>query len=58
MAVADLTALLNEQARDLTGYSSEETRRWLQGKGNELWNELIPKELAELFWQQRGTLSG
>jgi len=52
-AIADLTTLLNEQARDLTGYSAEETRRWLQGKGIELWNELIPKELENLFWQQR-----
>jgi len=52
-AVADLVALLNEQARDLTEYSAEETRRWLQGKGVELWKELIPKELENLFWQQR-----
>jgi CHAT domain-containing protein len=52
-AVADLVTLLNGQARDLTGYSTEETRRWLQGKGIELWKELIPKELENLFWQQR-----
>lgn len=52
-AIADLTVLLNKQARDITGYSAEETRRWLQGKGIELWKELIPKELENVFWQQR-----
>ena len=52
-AIADFTTLFNKQARDLTGYSAEETRRWLQGKGIELWKELIPKELEKLFWQQR-----
>ncbi len=55
-AIADLIASLNEQARDLTGYSAEETRRWLQGKGTELWNELIPKELENVFWQQRDNI--
>jgi len=54
--IADLTALLNKQARDLTGYSTEETRKWLQGKGIELWKELIPKELENLFWQQRDNI--
>jgi len=55
-AIADLIASLNEQARDLTGYSAEETRRWLQGKGTELWNELIPKELENVFWRQRDNI--
>jgi hypothetical protein len=55
-AIADLITLLNEQARDLSAYSAEETRRWLQGKGIELWNELIPKELENVFWQQRDNI--
>jgi CHAT domain len=55
-AVADLIDLLNGQARELTEYSAEETYRWLQGKGVELWKELIPKELENLFWQQRDNI--
>jgi hypothetical protein len=56
-AIADLIASLNKQARDLTGYSAKETRAWLQGKGTELWNELIPKELENVFWQQRDKIT-
>jgi hypothetical protein len=55
-AIADLVTSLNEQARDRTRYSTEETRRWLRGKGIELWRELIPKELENLFWSQRDNI--
>lgn len=51
--VADIIQLLNEKARGQTEYSAKETRRWLRGKGTELWSELIPQELEKRFWQER-----
>jgi hypothetical protein len=56
-AVEDLVARLNEQARNVTGFSAAQTRLWLQGKGIELWNEFVPRALQEQFWERRDRIT-
>lgn len=52
-AIIDLINQLNAQAESMTGFTAEQVRKWLRGQGTILWNELIPKDLNSLFWQQR-----
>jgi len=56
-AVNKFAGLMNAQARNLTNYTAEEARRWLKGLGTYLWEGLIPRELDDLFWRQRDSIT-
>jgi hypothetical protein len=56
-SVEDFVANLNELARNRRNYTADETRRWLKGKGSDLWAELIPKDLERLFWEHRSRIT-
>jgi hypothetical protein len=56
-AVAALVSLLNEQARNNTGFSEKGAKRFLRGEGIRLWTQLIPKELSQTFWDYRDRIS-
>lgn len=49
--VESLVRDLNLSSRGKTNYSPKQTQRWLRGAGIELWQQLIPARLQELFWQ-------
>jgi len=42
---------LNLSSGGQTNYNSEQTLTLLRGKGRDLWRQLIPPRLQELFWQ-------
>ncbi len=44
-AVESMVAQLNQVARRAIGWNARQTLEWLQGKGLELWGELIPQDL-------------
>lgn len=44
-AVESMVAQLNQVARREIGWNARQTLDWLQGKGLELWGELIPQDL-------------
>lgn len=51
--VERLVADLDELAKGRSGYSAEQTRRYLVNSGARLWRELIPKPLREQFWDRQ-----
>ena len=50
--VESLVRDLNLGSNAQTNYSAAQTRMWLRGKGIELWRQLIPARLQELFWER------
>ncbi len=56
-AIEDLVTQLNEVARGGVPYNAEQTRRWLKGKGIELWDEFIPKSLQQQFWERQNKIA-
>lgn len=52
-AVEALVRELNGQARATTRLSADKTRRWLQGKGVGLWEDLVPEAVRRQFWERR-----
>jgi CHAT domain len=51
--VEQLVAGLDDLAKDRSGYSPAETREYLLNVGAGLWQELVPAELREQFWQRQ-----
>jgi hypothetical protein len=51
--VEQLVAGLDMLARGRAGYSAAETRDYLVNAGAALWQELIPAQLREQFWERR-----
>lgn len=51
--VEQLVAGLDTLARGRAGYSAAETRDYLVNAGAGLWQELLPPQLREQFWERR-----
>jgi hypothetical protein len=47
--VDQFVAVLNAQARGLTGYGPQETRELMVGYGSQLWKDLIPEPIKSLI---------
>lgn len=55
-AINELIEFLNQNARDLTGLSTNAARRLLKGKGISLWDEFVPQAFKETFWQHHDAI--
>jgi hypothetical protein len=55
--VEQLVAGLERVAKGRSGYSTAETRDYLMNAGAALWQELIPAQLREQFWERQGRIS-
>jgi hypothetical protein len=55
--VERMVADLDRVAKGRAGYSAAETRDYLMNAGAWLWNELIPAQLREQFWERQRRIS-
>ena len=51
--VEHLVADLDDLAKRRTGYSAAQTRSYLVNAGARLWNQLVPAQLREQFWDRQ-----
>jgi hypothetical protein len=51
--VEQLVAELDNLAKGRTGYTSGQTRDYLVNAGARLWNQLVPAQLREQFWDRQ-----
>lgn len=51
--VESLVNRLNQLAEGEFGYSADETRDYLMDEGTRLWQDLLPRQLREQFWERQ-----
>lgn len=51
--LSGLNGVMNELARNKPRYDYAQARDWLEGKGAQMFRELLPKELQQVLWDAR-----
>ncbi|UOR00220.1 CHAT domain-containing protein (plasmid) [Hymenobacter sp. 5317J-9] len=51
--LSGLNEVMNELARNKPRYDYAQARDWLEGKGAQMFRQLLPKELQQVLWEAR-----